>query len=443
MKFVKRASLRSTRIALLAAALLFIARESAGGVTGVGGAGGVGTITITKEVMTDKTHSKEVTSGHADCDLAVEFKAAATCTCSEPDLVYTWHFGDNTTGQGATTTHTYGSTGAGERSPYVHVDCNNCGASADGPGMTAHVISGIKVTLIGDIANPTNNGRLCFDTVTSVAAEALPAGVDGSELIDWDIVVRSHSTLLNTASGDLPSPNPWPTSNGTWGSNTLTCTLDSSNAAFTPSQDGELILTGTPSYFSNNQSVKVFFEEKGTQNPDGTVPNWYYYWKQTGAYSGTVRYDAAGGSGYTNFVGGSWKAYCGPDSCEKAGGGCWGGAEGIDFFANICRHEMQHVSDMIQSWGAGAGHDPAFDADGDWLWDAIEPYIGDGYDPTDPTTYKDTFGYNNDGSVWLRDVEHYCLRREAAWTTGDADTVDWAKPGKQWDDDDGGDAGGF
>jgi hypothetical protein len=31
--------------------------------------------------------------------------------------------------------------------------------------------------------------------------------------------------------------------------------------------------------------------------------------------------------------------------------GTWGNAEGIDLFANICRHEGQHLQDMTRLWG--------------------------------------------------------------------------------------------
>src|SRR5262249_19807918 len=154
---------------------------------------------------------------------------------------------------------------------------------------------------------------------------------------------------------------------------------------------------------------KVFFDEVGRanplvgppqppQNPDGTVPNWYYYWKQTPAYSGTTVYDPAlAFTGQCRFQGGSWQAFCSPSSHLSAGGGCWNRASGIDFFANICRHENQHVADMITSWGAGAGRVAAQDTDADWLRDALEAGLipAPSYNPARQCTFNDTYGYNN------------------------------------------------
>src|SRR5262249_25722553 len=193
----------------------------------------------------------------------------------------------------------------------------------------------------------------------------------------------------------MPSPGPWSTSNSVWGPNILYCMIDSSSPSFVPSQDGELNLTGTPSYISNNKNIKTFFDETGAQNPDGTVPNWYYYWKQTPAYSGTTTYDPGlGASGQCRLQGGSWQAFCSPSSHLSAGGGCWNRASGIDFFANICRHENQHVPDMIASWTATANRVPAQDADADWLRDALEPGLLPipflSSDPTKQRTSNDT-----------------------------------------------------
>ena len=74
-----------------------------------------GTITITKNVMTDKTNNVDVTSGWGDAALSVQFKGAATCTCENPNITYTWNYGDGTNDNGATVSHTYGAAGAGTR----------------------------------------------------------------------------------------------------------------------------------------------------------------------------------------------------------------------------------------------------------------------------------------------------------------------------------------
>src|SRR5262249_20078502 len=157
---------------------------------------------------------------------------------------------------GASVTHTYGNAGAGNRSPYLDVYCRNCGAEADSAYLSVSAISGINVSQIGDVANPGANGRLCFDAVRGVVASALPAGVNGSNLIDWLLPgMPSNLVLVNSpgtaaAPATIPSPAPWSTSNSVWGPNILYCMIDSSSPSFVPSQDGELNLTGTPSYIS-------------------------------------------------------------------------------------------------------------------------------------------------------------------------------------------------
>ncbi|MCP4535913.1 MAG: hypothetical protein GY832_02105 [Chloroflexi bacterium] len=385
-----------------------------------------GTITITKCKMTDKTNSTEVTSGYADADLSVAFKGAATCTCEAPDLTYTWHFGDGDSANGAAVSHAYSGAKAGNRSPYLHVDCNACGADKDSSNLSVHAISGINVTQVG------NSMRLCFDAVRNVAASALPAGVSGSNKIDWHVLIGTADVdLANSNSGTMPSPSPWPTSNSSWGAKTLYVSIDGPHVA---GQQGELNLTGTASFVDNDQSVKVFFDETGTQNPNGSQPNWFYYWKQTSAYSGTMGYDSSVPSGRTRFENGAWRCYLGVGAHFSAAGGCWGGASGIDFFANLCRHESQHRSDLIANWGANSGHDPAHDQDGDNLHDDMEATLVSGhvYDNQDATTYNDTFGYTDTPGDPLLDVEDYCLRRQASWTAGSANSADWAHPGKQW-----------
>jgi hypothetical protein len=386
-----------------------------------------GTVTINKAKMADKTNAVEVTEGYADAALSVDFKGDASCTCDAPNIEYTWSFGDATTAVGANVSHTYGAGGAGNKAPSLYCKCKNCNADKTSAFLSVYAIRGIQVTKIGDDVNPAAGaGKLCFDAKRAVEGKALPAGVNGSDKIDWYIPVLP-SQLDNTASGSMPSPAPWPMTNNSWGSQDLYVTIDST---VRPGQNGELNLTGTPSYINANQKAKLFFDEAGPQNPGvPAVPNWFYYWKQTGAYAGTMTYSAAAGTGYTDFVGGAWTCYVGPGSNGTAGGGCWGGASGIDFFANICRHENQHKTDLTAHWGAGAGRVAASDLDGDYLNDAKE---APAYDPTKAATHLDTFGYNNPAGGPLRDCEHLALSGQPAWAAGTANASDWAHPGKQW-----------
>ena len=389
-------------------------------------------VTITKCKMADKHSGGETTSGFADAFLSVSFIGEANCTCEQPNLVYTWYFGDGTSASGASVSHVYGASGAGNRSPSLSVTCSFCSSNATQGGLSVSAIKAITVTKIGDITNPTNNGRLCFDGNRSVTAVAEPTGVSGSNKIDWYLVVTANAlSKANLASGDLGALPQWPLSNSLWGANTLYISIDGS---LVPGQQGELNLTGDLSYVSSDKSIKVFFDETGPQNPGGTTPNWFYYWKQTSAYYGTMNYDSAAGSGKTDFVAGAWRCYILSGGHLSALGGCWNNASGIDFFANLCRHESQHQSDHIADWGADHGRDPTKDTDGDMLPDNLEANLVSGhpYDNTKAGTYDDTFGYLPPPGGKLRDDEDYCLRREPSWTNGSANSVDWAHPGKQW-----------
>lgn len=188
--------------------------------------------------------------------------------------------------------------------------------------------------------------------------------------------------------------------------------------------------------------VKVYFPEEATNNPDGTVHNWYYYWSQTAADYGTHNYDTAIGRSYTDFFSadGLWKSIIGTDANESGAAGTWNDAEGIDFFANICRHEERHRLDLITLWGASSDRVPANDNDtpfGDYLptnnGTVTEnslgtPYHSGGYDPTLTVSFIDHMKY---GFGWS-DIEDYCMHREVSWTNGTADSVDWACPGHQY-----------
>jgi hypothetical protein len=190
---------------------------------------------------------------------------------------------------------------------------------------------------------------------------------------------------------------------------------------------------------SDTNTFKLFFYEEATNNPGGQYPNWYYYWSETPADFGTHTYanplpcGATSQMGITCFVDGAWRSYIGRDANETSAAGTWNNAEGIDFFANLCRHEERHRLDMIDLWGANSGIRPAEDIDGDFLRDAREQAIGapfhaGGYDPALKATIADHFNY---GAGW-NDCEDYCLHREEAWNNGDADQQDWACPGHQW-----------
>ena len=398
-----------------------------------------GTITITKATLVEKdSPHAEVSSGYAAYNRSVDFRADATCTCScTPDLTYTWYFGDTESAPGKNVSHEYGSDGGGNRWAFVAVHCNNCSANAtswSSMPLLVSVITGIRVDRIGDKVNPTTDGRLCFDSERRVEGTALPAGVNGSNLIDWYLMLGAgppEATLANHGPVEDPprylTLSAFPTSNTSWEYNSLSASID---GTLIPGQDNELKLTGAASYVWESKNVETFFDEEEDQNPGtGNPPNWFYYWKQTMAYYGTVGYQDVAGGGVCDFIGGSWQAFARRDGNESNDAGCFDGAEGIDFFANVCRHEQEHRLNFIDMWGATS--DRVGDTDNDYLKNDLEATLEPGhpYDNTEYGTYADTFDYGEDP---LRDCEDYALRHHPGWTEEDADDVDWAKPGHQW-----------
>lgn len=246
-----------------------------------------------------------------------------------------------------------------------------------------------------------------------------------------------------------------------------------------PSNNGDFgnkivkVDVGAPLNTSQSANVQVFFPKAGTNHPlpdlpiatslfaGGVTPNWYYYWSQTSANYGTHYYGGspAGQTGVTYFDKAGNTAFAAPKNAwvtliyGGAGGttaaGTWGNADGIDLFANICRHEAQHLADMPALWGnndRNVGDDP----DGDYLptnvvdpnnpaqqikeHDLGVPYHptvpAGGYDPNSALTpgIVDHFSYG----MGFNDGEDYAMHREAAWVNGSADGSDWANPGHQY-----------
>ena len=393
-----------------------------------------GTITITKAVMVERdAPNQEVTSGLADAYLYVDFRGDAQCSCScTPTLTYTWQFGDGTTANGKNVSHTYGANGAGNNAPWLHVECT-CGASADSNALSASAISGIHVDRIGDIENPTNNGRLCFNTELHVAATAEPVGVDGSDKIDWYVLVLLPATYLaNTASGSLPdlADGDWPSSNSLWGNGTLYISIA---GPFVPGQTGELSLTGASSYIHNNKSVRNFYNAASFENPTDD-PNWFHYYKSN-----------QGGSGYTyKSTGRSESVSAGGMSTVKIGNEAYAGDEYIthdysnpggrlkalgwssthEHYANflgVLAHETQHATHQVNCG-------PPTDGDSDRLDDDFEIYTS----LTDPNDQYSARG-SLSGPDWY-DREVYAGGPvEKAGIDGADTSNDWACPGTNWD----------
>lgn len=206
-----------------------------------------------------------------------------------------------------------------------------------------------------------------------------------------------------------------------------------------------------------NMHFRLFFPAFAANNPGGSEPNWFYYWKQTSAAVGPVRYGGAsplcstGASRdlgyYRSTIFDSVFYICNlrnlgddfPFIAKKDNNGALGdvSVKGIDTFAVACRHENAHYSHFQTWWkqyrttdkfkdtnrnGILDSKEQDLDKDGDLVPDAIES--GAGLDPHN----KNTFGIGPDGD----DEELLCWMAETGWSVGSANSEDWANPGKQW-----------
>jgi hypothetical protein len=78
-------------------------------------------------------------------------------------------------------------------------------------------------------------------------------------------------------------------------------------------------------------NVIYFFAKSGTENPSGK-PNWYYYWSQTGASSGTHLYDSV--TPYFGYY--QWGANSFYIGSPASGYNPETAHDGIDCFAETC-----------------------------------------------------------------------------------------------------------
>jgi len=408
-----------------------------------------GTITIDKAVMleNDALGNNEVTSGYAAAGWSVEFRGNATCTCCEDEtntkiITYTWSFGDGTTSSNKDVSHayhTYGTSGAGNKSPKLEVECT-CGAT-DNKTLSVSVIEGIRVDRIGDIVNPTNNGRLCFNTERRVKATALPEGVNGSNLIDWIVVVGTKTLYTVNNAGHNTSQtitklatSDWPVSNSAWGWDILYACIDSPLVA---GQRNELNLTNSFRYIVNYQITRNFYHATGLENPapNAAPPNWFYYYKS----------NEGSGDGYTHTATGKSSAEsAGGMDTVKIGNGAYNGAsymehnydndeglltvtglsnEKFKYYAGFraaLAHEKQHATGQYNGG-------PPDDKDVDRLRNDFETNISK-TDPDDDNSAAGTTG-------WLyEDREYYAggpVDKAGGESAGQSPN-DWACPGTHW-----------
>lgn len=269
------------------------------------------------------------------------------------------------------------------------------------------------------ITDPIPNQKLTYDTSSNgQIIQSLQGFCSPSGVIGWLPTMPFGTSVTVT-------PN--------WIGNSRTATwtgLPSSNNEFGPRPIGATVVGGMG---GSSVSVKFFFPKYGNNHPNTNgTPNWYYYWEQTDANYGSHIYDASVSRSYTKKFPAytTWKSFIGNGAASTSLTGCWSGAEGIDFYANICRHEAQHLSDMVGFWGQNS-IPPTQDLDGDHLPDSQESSLNGGYgvyNSGSVATHEDHFNYGDDWD----DCEDYCMHREVPWATGSEDHVDWAYPGHQY-----------
>ncbi|MEA3401079.1 MAG: hypothetical protein U9R79_07540 [Armatimonadota bacterium] len=263
--------------------------------------------------------------------------------------------------------------------------------------------------------NPVTDNNFVFDDAADpngacqVAATGTTHGVLPQADLEWELDTIQGSTL--TSDPDPPKGQ------------TITFTytrLPSSNSEF-----GNKVLTLSHSQVpcEDTQTVQIFFPRDATNHPGpdtGVTPNWYYYWSDAGADTGSHQYDPNSGSdGYYQF--GDPHFHIGPGACEQDEGLVVMG-DGIDNFGSTCLHEKAHMDYYFDEWDP---YDRNFDLDRDFMHDNDEPtktgLDGNPYDPTQQDTNFD--GY------W--DGEDWACKAEQTWQMGSFDAVDWASPGHQ------------
>lgn len=208
---------------------------------------------------------------------------------------------------------------------------------------------------------------------------------------------------------------------------------------------------------SASRTVKLFFPRNSNNNPDGNVPNWFYYWKQTPA--GRPR-----GQAVVLSYGGSTKDRCESPTVSGVYGSKFGyktvlicdlsrtlpkpfgvtfplldraatkkyagtrTAKNIDAFAVIVLHEYEHFLHHHNWTSKTFQKDLAkLDKDKDGLLDHMEPGLN--FNPTMFQTYYANHKTlkNVDG-----DEEWLCFEAMKLHKTGSLDKYDWAYPGNQW-----------
>jgi hypothetical protein len=207
---------------------------------------------------------------------------------------------------------------------------------------------------------------------------------------------------------------------------------------------------------SATRTVKLFFPREADNNPGGSAPNWFYYWKQTPAarpkgqnvaldYGGSTTdlCKTAGVTGiYNRKFGYKVLLICDLSKLatpfelvfplldrhtpQKYFG--MRTVQNIDTFAAAVIHEYQHFL-TDHNWYSKMTQQELskVDKDQDGLPDDLEPGLN--FDPTKFQTYfADHPALKNVGG----DEEWMAYEAMRGYKTGTLDKYDWAHPGNQW-----------
>jgi hypothetical protein len=134
-------------------------------------------------------------------------------------------------------------------------------------------------------ANDTNERAFSASSsgVLTVECEATP-NPDTTEIRDYLNNNRVKWTVQAIGGSALSWNFSWPGENAKGEGLSCTATftgLPTSNSDFGLKQvKMELLLDGTTVDLTDTTNIEVFYPKTATNNPDGTVPNWFYYWQE-------------------------------------------------------------------------------------------------------------------------------------------------------------------
>lgn len=202
-----------------------------------------------------------------------------------------------------------------------------------------------------------------------------------------------------------------------------------------------------------DQVVKFFYFRDAQNNPDGNVPNWFYYWQQTPAgrpqgHQADIRY------GDTDFfkcsepgIPGVYNSVALPNSiivCDLTKLGPRmkltypkvertvpvtlkkkhkATTKGIDTFAATVLHEFEHLKNY-HAWKKDLDKP---DGDRDGIPDVLEKSMG-----FDKTKYQTFFGNDPEFKKIGGDEEFLGYEAMFGLIPGDYDAHDWGLPGRNW-----------